>query len=196
VTAAVWPAVIYGKRQFAWTWTPIENGKEVRWKWVVKLTPLGGILPTYNGQILTHTRSVPFCHASPIKQFKHDLKGRIMNITRTHRVAITLLVWLIAVESITILVSFVFGYPPEFGGFRVGLPMPLYIPGAFVMWGAQIAPGYQWIIAVAEMASIVVGVGLLLRLAFDMNRARGVQDARVHQGIYGGREQARKDHLL
>jgi hypothetical protein len=191
---AAWPAVIYGKRVFAWDWTPVEGRREVRWRWVVRLQPLGGILPTYNGQILTHTTAVPFSHASPIKQVIFDTKGKIMNFTRTHRAIITLALWLVAVECITIVVSFVFGYPAEFGGFHLGLPMPVYIPGAFVTWGSLIEPRYQWMVTAAMIASVVVGVGLLLRLLFDVSRNRGVQD--VRPGIYGQREQAQKDHLL
>ena len=194
MTGAVWPAVIYGKRTFAWTWTPIEGGKEVRWKWVVRLTPLGGILPTYGGQVLTYTRSVPFCHASPIKQFKHDLKGRIMNFTRTHRATITLLLWLVAVECITVMVAWVFGYPAEFGGLRVGLPMPLYWPGAFLAWGSLLDAGWRWIVTAATVASLFVGAALMLRLLFDISRNKGVQD--VRPGIYGQSDQARKERLL
>src|SRR3954447_10401133 len=103
---AGWTAVIYGKRRFAWRWTRIEGGKVVRWKWVVRLQPLGGILPTYQGEVLTHTTKVPFSHTSPIKQFTFDIKGHLMNFTRTHRVILTLLAWLISVEAITVMLAF------------------------------------------------------------------------------------------
>jgi hypothetical protein len=191
------PAVIYGKRQFVWTWTPIENGMKVRFKWVVRIQPVGGMVPMHNGQIMTHTRSIPHCHASPIKQFTHDLKGHIMNFSRTHRVVITVLLWLIAIECITIIVAHVFGYHPDLGGLRVGLPMPLYVPGAFLGWGPLIEPKYQWIITLATLVSVFIGMALVLRLLFDISRNRGVQDSRVQtDSIYGGREQAKRDHLL
>lgn len=191
-----WPVAICGKREFAWTWTPVENGREVRWRWVIRLTPLGGILPTFNGEILTHTTGIPFCHASPIKQFIYDMTGQAMNVKRRHRATITALAWLVAVECITIILAFIFGYPPEFGGLHVGLPVPLYIPGAFLTWGGLLDPGYQWMVTAAAVASAVVGIALLLRLLFDLQRNQGVQDSRVHKSIYGGREQAKKDGLL
>ena len=189
-----WPIAIYGRRKFAWRWTPIEGGREVRWRWVVELQPLGGRLPTWNGRILDYTTAIPFGHASPIKQFTFDLKGHCMNFTRTHWAAITLLLWLVAVECITVMVAFVFGYPPEFGGLRVGLPMPLYLPGAFLAWGGLLDAGWRWIVTAATVASLFVGAALLLRLMFDISRNKGVQD--VRPGIYGQSDQARKERLL
>ena len=189
-----WPIAIYGRRKFAWRWTPIEGGREVRWRWVVELQPLGGRLPTWNGRILDYTTAIPFGHASPITQFIFDVRGHCMNFTRTHRAAITLLLWLVAVECITVMVAFVFGYPPEFGGLRVGLPMPLYLPGAFLAWGGLLAVGWRWIVTAATVASLFVGAALMLRLLFDISRNKGVQD--VRPGIYGQSDQARKERLL
>jgi hypothetical protein len=92
------------------------------------------------------------------------------------------------------MLAFTFGYPGEFGGWWVGLPMPLYIPGAFLTWGKLIDPAYGWIVTAGMVASVVVGIALLLRLLFDFSRNRGVQD--VRPSIYGQREQARKDRLI
>ena len=140
------PVTIFqGRRRFAWRPLVLEDGRRAWLRFVHELQPVAGIRPTFRGRPVGFTDRLPHCDPSVRAWLAGTVLGRIWRMRR--RLFGYALLWLVMVGAITQLVGWLFAWPAQFGGLRLG-PVAVYGPGQFLAWRSLLDVADRWIVDV------------------------------------------------
>jgi hypothetical protein len=183
-------AILHGERRFAWRPVELEDGRRAWLRFVFRLSPVGGVRPTFGGRPVLFTDRIPFCDPSLRGWLLAGLVGRILAMRK--RLLAYLLLWLAAVLAITELTGWLFSWPMAFGGVRVG-GVALYWPGQVLGWRGLLAPGHRWIVDLATVLSLACAVAIGVRVRLDL---AGARQPRFGTGRWAASADVRRSGLL
>jgi hypothetical protein len=157
-------AVLFGTPCFAWKPLRLEDNRVAWLRYVHRVSPVCGLVPLYHGRPVKFTDRIPFCSPS----LSRRISTAMIWSQRSMKVLIARMVigWLVLVEAITFGLGVFFGHHPALGGFNVGLPMPVYLPGQFLLWYDDLHPADVWVLTYAVylcllLLLVVAGVGAM-----------------------------------
>jgi hypothetical protein len=160
-----YPAILLGRRRFAWRPVRLEDGRRTWLRLVFRLEPVCGIRPCWNGRPVVHTDRLPHCDPGLGGWLRAGPFGKAWRMRK--RFLGYLLLWLLVLAAITELVGWIFVWPSQFGGLQIG-GTTLYLPGSFLSWRGLLRPDDRWIVDAAGTACALAGAAVLVRIWLDV----------------------------
>lgn len=186
------PAILQGRRRFAWRPVRLEDGRRAWLRVVFRLEPVCGMRALWHGRDVTHTDRIPHCDPGLIGWLRAGTPGKAWRMRK--RFLGYALVWLLVAAALTELVGWIFVWPAAFGGLRLG-DIVLYWPGQFVTWRGLLRPADRWIVDAAAGAGLLAGLAVLVRVYLDL-AGSWRPGRRFGVGRWAGRREVRASGLV